>query len=67
MLISQQTQYFISNCIPFSLDLFMFTSSRFEIDPCRIISNKHTKVTGNNFILFMGDSTRYFAKICHIL
>lgn len=67
LLISQQTQYFISNCILFSLDLFMFTSSRFEIQPCRIISNKHTKVTGNNFIVFMADNIRYFAKLCHIM
>lgn len=67
MLISQQTQYFISNCILFSLDLFMFTSSRFEIQPCRIISYKHTKVTGNNFIVFMGDNIRYFAKLCRIV
>lgn len=53
MLISKQTQYFIPNCTLLNLDLFMFTSNRFEIQPCRIISNKHTNVTGNNFIVFM--------------
>lgn len=53
MLTSQQTQYFIPNHTLLNLDLFMFTSNGFEIQPCRIISNKHTNVTGNNFIVFM--------------
>lgn len=33
----------------------MFTN-RFEIQPCRIFSNKHTKLTGNNFLAFMRDN-----------